>query len=206
VAGARGRIAVFFGCGRASRSLQGLTQSTTANQPRRRWTRSKHPDNISCERSRASRWARRAAGSARCAGAISVPAHSPRTASSARRRPASSTAASATASEPCLTAVPSPVARHLRPGRRSAQAHCNSVMRRAEEFRLGGRFKEEMPSGLRAVFVFQMTLAPARRFSRRKKGRDHAFRTRWHQDQGQRIEAQSDELRTHGGPRCAIGG
>jgi hypothetical protein len=26
------------------------------------------------------------------------------------------------------------------------------VMRQAEEFRLGGRFKEEMPPGLRAVF------------------------------------------------------
>jgi hypothetical protein len=90
--------AVFFGCGRAARSLQGLTHRTTRNQPRRRWTRSKHPDKISCERPRASRWARRPAGSARCAGAISVPAHSPRTASSARRRPASSTAASATAS------------------------------------------------------------------------------------------------------------
>ena len=31
-----------------------------------------------------------------------------------------------TASGPCLTAVPSPGARRLRPGRRSAQARCNS--------------------------------------------------------------------------------
>ncbi len=41
--------AVFFGCGLAARSLRGLTQSTTRNQQRLRWTRSKHPDKISCE-------------------------------------------------------------------------------------------------------------------------------------------------------------
>jgi hypothetical protein len=44
------------------------------------------------------------------------------------------------------------VTRRSRPGYRSAQARSISVMRQAEEFRLGGRFKEEMPPGLGAVF------------------------------------------------------
>jgi hypothetical protein len=55
-----------------------------------------------------------------------------------------------TASGPCLTAVPSPGAcGQVADQRRHAAI---PVMRQAEEFRLGGRFKDEMPPGLRAVF------------------------------------------------------
>jgi hypothetical protein len=57
-----------------------------------------------------------------------------------------------TASGPCLTAVPSPAlgARgQVADQRRHAAI---PVMRQAEELRLGGRFKEEMPPGLCAVF------------------------------------------------------
>jgi hypothetical protein len=55
-----------------------------------------------------------------------------------------------TASGPCLTVVPSPGARRLRSGRRSAQARYTDAP--GGGVSPCGRFKEEMPPGLRAVF------------------------------------------------------